>query len=102
MGDPSKRACPSVNLVVRDLLLDCDSSLKIGVVVAEDWPTWGIVLPSLGYQVLKICAPERFRKSLQVGTLSGAECLTPNQARRLGNLQDSCFFVSIGPSFVIQ
>ena len=41
-------------------------------------------------------------KLLQGGTLSGAEWLPPNQARRLRNLQDSCFFVSGSPSFVRQ
>ena len=46
--------------MVRDLLPDCDGSLKIGVAVVEDFPKSAIVLPSLGYQVLKIYPPERF------------------------------------------
>ena len=63
--------------------------------MAEDWTTWEIVLPSLGYQVLQIHAPARFRKFLLGGTLSGAEWLHPNQARQLINLQDTVpvFFV---------
>ena len=64
--DPSKLARPSVNLVIRLLLLDRDSSLKTGVVVSEDWPTWAIFLPSLGYQLLKIHDLEMFRKVYKV------------------------------------
>ena len=41
-------------------------------------------------------------KLLQGGTLSGAEWLPPNQARRLSNLQDSWFFMSGSPSFSRQ
>ena len=100
MGEPSELACPSVNLVIRELLTDRDCSLKIGLVVVEDWPTWAIVLPSLGYQVLKIYALEIFRNFLQGGILSADEWLPPNQARRLNNLQDSCFFGLWKSSFV--
>ena len=53
--------------------------------------TWGIVLQSMGYQVLKIYSPARFRKFLQGVTLSGADWLPPNQARRLSNLLYSFF-----------
>ena len=59
--------------------------------MTEDLPTWTILLISLGYQVLEIYAPERFRKFLQGGTLGGAEWLPTNQARRISNLQYSCF-----------
>ena len=34
LGEPSKIARPLVNLVIRELLLDRDGSLKIGEVVA--------------------------------------------------------------------
>ena len=78
--------------MILEVLPDRGGYLKIGVVVVEDWPTWDIVLSPLGYQVLKIYAPARFMKLLQGGTLSGAEWLPPNQARRLSNLQDSWFF----------
>ena len=67
--------------------------------VADDWPTWEIVLPPLGYHVLKFYASARFRKLIRGGTISGAEWLPPIQARRIRNLQDSCFFVSGSPSF---
>ena len=99
---PSKLSHPSVNLVTQELLLDRDGSLKIGVMVAEDWPTWKCFLPSLGYQVLQIYPPEMFRKLLQGGKLSGAKWLPPNQARRIRNLQDSCFCVLFSTSFVRQ
>ena len=39
LGEPLKISRPLVNLVVQELLPDQDGSLKIGVVVAEDWPT---------------------------------------------------------------
>ena len=60
MGELSKLARPLINLVTQELLLDRDGFIKIGVVVAEDCPTWDIVLPSLEYQSLKIYAPARF------------------------------------------
>ena len=85
--------------MIRELLPDRDGSLKNGVVMAEDWPTWEIVLPPLGYQVLKIYAPARFMKLLQGGKLIGAEWLPPNQASRIRNLQYSWFFVSGSPGF---
>ena len=88
--------------MILEVLPDRGGYLKIGVVVVEDWPTWDIVLSPLGYQVLKIYAPARFMKLLQGGTLSGAEWLPPNQARRLSNLQDSWFFMSGSPSFSRQ
>ena len=91
MGNSSKLARPPVNLVTRELLPDRDGSLKIGVVVAEDWPTWDIFLTSMGYQVFNIYSPARFMKCIQGGTLSGTEWLPPKQARRLRNLQYSCF-----------
>ena len=100
MGEPSKLVCPLVNLVIRELLPDHDGSLKIGVVVSYDWTTWAIVLPSLAYKVLKIYAPVSFGKFLQGGTLSGAEWLPPNQARRLSNLKYSWGFLYDDPSFV--
>ena len=93
---------PSINLVILDLLLDRYGSIKIVVEVAEYWPTWEIILPLLGHQVLQIHAPVRFRKFLQGGTLSRAEWLPPNQSMRLRNLQDTCFFVSGSPIFVRQ
>ena len=62
MGDPSKTASPLVNLVIRELPLDSDGS--------EDCPTWAILLPSLGYQVLKIYASARFIVS-SMGCFSG-------------------------------
>ena len=99
MGYPSKLARPLINLVIRELLPDRDSSLKIGVVVAYDWHIWAIVLLSLRYQVLKIYAPASFRNLLQGGKLSWYEWLPPNQAMRLSNLQDSWFLVSCSPSF---
>ena len=92
MLEPSKFNHPSINLVILELLLDRYGCLKIGVAVAEDWPTWEIVLPLLGHQVLQIHAPVRFMKFLQGGTLSRAEWLPPNQSMRLSNLQDTCFF----------
>ena len=92
----------SVNLVIRELLQDLEGYFKIGLVVAEDWPTWDIILPSLGHQVLDFVAPSRFRKFLHGGTVSGTEWLPPNQERRLINLQYYCFFVSGNPSFVRQ
>ena len=64
--------------MIRDLLPDHDGSLKIGLAVAEDWNTWEIVLPSLGYQLLQIYDPAIFMKFLQGGTLSGDELLPPN------------------------
>ena len=97
--DPPKLSHPLVNLVIPHLIQDRNGSIKIGVVVAEDWPTWEIVLPSLGYLVLQIHAPLRFRKFLQGGTLSGSEWLPPNQSSRIRNLQYSLFFVSGSPSF---
>ena len=100
MGEPSTIACPKVNLFIQELLPDRNGSLKIGVLVAEDWPTWEIVLPSLGYQVLQIHVHVRFSKVLQGGTLSGTEWLPPNEVRRLRNLQDSWVFVSGSPSYV--
>ena len=100
LREPSKLPCPLVNLVIRELTPDHNGYLKIGVAVEEDWPTWDIVLPSLGYQVLKIYALEIFRNFLQGGRLSADEWLPPNQARRLNNLQDSCFFGLWKSSFV--
>ena len=50
--------------------------------------------------MLQINTPERFMKFLQGGILIGNEWLPPNQARRIINLQDTCFFVSGSPSFV--
>ena len=100
IGRAFKIVRPLVNLVIRELLLERCGSLKIGVAVEEDWPKCAIVLPSLGYEVLKIYAPVRFRKFLQGGTLTEAEWLPPNQARRISNLQDSSFFVSGGTSLV--
>ena len=85
MGEPSKIDHPLVNLVIRELLPDHDGYLKIGLVVAEDCPTWYIVLPSLGYQVLEMYSPARFRKFLQGGTLSGSEWLPHNKTRRIIN-----------------
>ena len=97
-----KIARPSVNLLIRELLPDHDGSIKIEVVVVDDCPTWDIALLSIGYQAFKVYAPERFSKFLQGGTLIGYEWLTPHQARRLRNLQDSSFFVPGIPSFSRQ
>ena len=88
--------------MIRELLPEHGGSLKIGLVVVEYFPKCDIVLPSLGYQVLKFYAPKKFRKFLQGGTLSGAEWLPPNQSRRFRNLQYSWGFVSGSPSFVRQ
>ena len=63
MGETSKTTRPLVNLVIRKLLPDHYGYLKIGVVVAEVWPTWAIVIPSLGYQVFQIHAPARLVSS---------------------------------------
>ena len=76
MGEPSKLSLSSVNLVVRELLPERDSSLKIGVVVAEDCPTWAIVIPSLGYQLFKIYPPERFRNLRKHLTKKGASFMS--------------------------
>ena len=73
--------------MILDLLLDHISYLKIGVVVAQDWPKWETILTYLYCQVLQIHLPERLRKFFQVETLSVAEWLPPNQASRLNNLQ---------------
>ena len=102
LGDPTKLAQPSINIVIRYLLLDYNSSLKIGLFLAEGWPTWKTVLPSLGYPVLKTHAPARLRKILQGGTLNGADWLPINQVRRISNFQDTCFFVSGNTRFVRQ
>ena len=100
--DPPKLSHPLVNLVIPHLIQDRNGSIKIGVVVAEDWPTWEIVLPSLGYLVLQIHAPLRFRKFVQRGPLSGYEWLRTNQARRISHLQYSLFFLSGSPSVFRQ
>ena len=71
LGYPSKLTRPLVNLSIQGLLPDRDGYLKIGLVVVEDFPTWDIILLSLGYQVLKIYAPTRFKKFLKDGNLSG-------------------------------
>ena len=94
MVEPTKLARPLVKLVIQDLILHLNGSLKIGVVVVEDWTTWATFLTFLGYQLLQIHPPEIFRKLLQVDTLSVAEWLPPNQARRIINLQNTSLFVS--------
>ena len=53
MRETLKLARPLVNLVIRELLSDHNGSLKIGLVVAEDWPIWETVVPSLGIKCYK-------------------------------------------------
>ena len=85
MGYPSKLAHPLANLVIRELLLDREVSLKIGVAVSEYWPKRDIFLPSLGYQVLIICTPASFRN-------------LRNHLRKKGAQFMSCFVESLSGS----
>ena len=73
MGETLKFSCPSVNLVIGALLPDRSGSLKIEVVVAEDCNKCAIIITSLGYQLLKIYAPARYRKFLHGYKFSGAK-----------------------------
>ena len=52
------------------------------------------VLPSLGYQVVRIHAHARFRRLIWVGNLVRDEWFPPNQVEKLGDLQDTWVFVS--------
>ena len=85
-GRDFKLTRPSINLVIRQLILDRNGYLKIWFVVAEDGRPWKLVLQSLGYHIFQNHTPARFRKSLQGVTLIGVGWLSPNQARRLINL----------------
>ena len=76
--DPKKPARTLVNLVIWELLLDHNGSLKIGIVVSEDCTTWETVIPSLRYQVRQLQPPARFKTFLQGCTLSESEWLPLN------------------------
>ena len=56
-----------------------NGSTKFRVVVEEGWPMWDKYIPSLGYQVVHIYTPLRFRRFLQGGNLGGAEWIPLNQ-----------------------
>ena len=66
------------------------------------WIIWSNVLPSMGYQVLKIHAHEKFRKFLQGVTVIVAGWLPPRQARKLKILQDTWGFATGSLCFVKQ
>ena len=85
LGEPTELSRPSINLVIQELIPDHNGFLQIGVVVADDFPTWETVLSSLGYQLFWIHYPVRFRKFLQGSYLIVSECLPPNQVKRLSN-----------------
>ena len=88
--------------LLRKLIPNLDGYTKFGLVVEEGWPMWGISIIDLGYHVVCIYSPTRFRRFLQVGTLVRSEWIPQNQ---VGELRNFCYiwvFVSEKADFVRQ